>query len=252
LRSPLVYTLGNQVFVPDETNQTLYVIDGKSNFVTPVSPSLSWPWAAELGLSNLAYASTGGTSVNVADAANDMSIVATIPTEGMTGEISANAAADLVYVSTVSDLTVAITVIDTKTNTSANSIPVGNDIHFWGMSLDPILNTLYVATSPGNSRNSSVSVFDAISGTLLGTTEPLAQIFGVLALPGTGKTVVAGGKRAGGQLPNTLIFVDGTSLEVTRKLRVGSEPIGMAYNSATKILYVGNFASNTLSVIGKL
>jgi DNA-binding beta-propeller fold protein YncE len=65
-----------------------------------------------------------------------------------------------------------------------------------------------------------------------------------------GKFVVAGGKRVGGQPPKRLTFVDGSTFEVVSRLKVGSEPGSMAYNSATKTLYVCNYADNTISVIG--
>jgi YVTN family beta-propeller protein len=92
-------------------------------------------------------------------------------------------------------------------------------------------------------ENSGFYVIDSISGTVLGTVGGLSYPNEVAAIPGTALAVEpdTGSNRA--------IFINASTLTVKKRVRVGKFPTGVAVNAATRRVYVANRRSNTVSVI---
>jgi len=92
-------------------------------------------------------------------------------------------------------------------------------------------------------ENSGFYVIDSIKGTVLGTVGGLDYPNEVAAIPGTTLAVEpdTGSNRA--------IFIDALTLRVKKRVRVGKFPTGVAVNAATRRVYVANRGSNTVSVI---
>jgi DNA-binding beta-propeller fold protein YncE len=71
----------------------------------------------------------------------------------------------------------------------------------------------------------------------------------VHALPRTKEVVVSGGHRMG-RYAHSLVFIDGTTFAVTHVVQVGNEPGEIGFNTATGHIYVANFFSNNVGVVG--
>jgi YVTN family beta-propeller protein len=106
-----------------------------------------------------------------------------------------------------------------------------------------------VALNPRNQfgyatdENSGFYVIDLGSGTILGEIGNLSSPNEVAAIPGTSFAVEpdTGSDRA--------VFIAAKSLSVKKRVRVGKFPTGVAVNATTKRVYVANRLSNTVSVI---
>jgi len=92
-------------------------------------------------------------------------------------------------------------------------------------------------------ENRGFYVIDSITGTVLGTVGGLDYPNEVAAIPGTTLAVEpdTGSNRA--------IFIDASTLTVKKRVRVGNSPTGVAVNPTTRRVYVTNRRSNTVSVI---
>jgi YVTN family beta-propeller protein len=86
-------------------------------------------------------------------------------------------------------------------------------------------------------------VIDLTSGAILGQVNNLHYPNEVVAIPGTSLAVEpdTGSNRA--------VFIDASTFAVKKRVRVGTFPTGVAVNATTKRVYVANRHSNTVSVI---
>ncbi|HWY59046.1 MAG TPA: YncE family protein [Terriglobales bacterium] len=86
-------------------------------------------------------------------------------------------------------------------------------------------------------------IIDPISGAILGKVSHLHDPNEVAAIPGTTYAVEpdTGSNRA--------VFIDASTFAVQKRVRVGMFPTGVAVNATTKRVYVANRQSNTVSVI---
>jgi YVTN family beta-propeller protein len=86
-------------------------------------------------------------------------------------------------------------------------------------------------------------VIDLTSGAILGQVSNLHYPNEVVAIPGTSLAVEpdTGSNRA--------VFIDASTFAVKKRVRVGVFPTGVAVNATTKRVYVANRHSNTVSVI---
>ena len=92
-------------------------------------------------------------------------------------------------------------------------------------------------------ENSGFYVIDLASGNILGELADHSYPNEVAAIPGTSLAVEpdTGSNRA--------VFVNARTLIVKKQVRVGKFPTGVAVNAATKRVYVANRMGNTVSVI---
>ncbi|RYF57360.1 MAG: hypothetical protein EOO39_35535, partial [Cytophagaceae bacterium] len=94
---------------------------------------------------------------------------------------------------------------------------------------------------------STVSVFDTATGQLVGTVAVDGYPFAVAALTtgsNAGKKVYVTSEQTG-----KLFVIDPATLQVTRKVGVGSHPIALQFNRAQSQLYIANADSDTVSVV---
>jgi DNA-binding beta-propeller fold protein YncE len=109
---------------------------------------------------------------------------------------------------------------------------------------------IYAATAPIGSSNTSISVIDSTSGTVLGTSTALGTVNDVRACLGTHKAVATGGKTVG-QDVHSVIFISGVTHDVSGVIvNVGKDPFRIAFNMITRTVYTANVNSNDVAVVG--
>jgi len=149
--------------------------------------------------------------------------------------MAANAKTDLIYVGT---FTPNVTVIDGSSNTIVNTfsidltgvVSVATDAHSNHLGI--------VDTNAGK-----LEVLDAATGALLGTVSGLQSPFGIVFEPGARFALVT--EESG----NDMALVDTTNYSIVNRTPVGMFPLGMDYDFATKLAYVANYNSNSVTVI---
>jgi YVTN family beta-propeller protein len=92
-------------------------------------------------------------------------------------------------------------------------------------------------------ENKGFYIFDAPSGTLVGEVGDLDYPNEVAAIPGT---TLAVGPDTG---KNRAVFIDSVTITVKKRVPVGKFPTGVAVNPTTRRAYVANRDSNSVSVI---
>jgi len=88
-----------------------------------------------------------------------------------------------------------------------------------------------------------MEVLDAATGALLGTVSGLLTPFSMVFLPGAGFALVTE------ENGNDMAVVDTTNYKVVSRISVGTFPLGMDYDPITKLAYVANYSSNSVTVI---
>jgi len=92
-------------------------------------------------------------------------------------------------------------------------------------------------------ENNGFYVIDPTTGTVLGKVSNLHYPNEVAAVPGTPLAVEPDTGS------NQAVFIDAATFAIRKKVRVGKFPTGVAVNAATKRVYVANRHSNSVSVI---
>src|SRR5690606_33297660 len=136
-------------------------------------------------------------------------------------------------------------------NEKIKTVGVGNGPY--GVAVNPVTNLVYVANSGG----SSVSVIDGGTNEVIATVEVGVFPRGVAVNPNTNRRYVAN------DVDDTVSVISMTyvehfwlldglqndnDVEITA-VGVGDGPYGVAVNPVTNLVYVANFASNTVTVI---
>jgi len=242
----IVNPTSNTIYVNNATDKTLSIIDGSTNTVSRTVPlPFGFNQAVQLGLSKYLYVTdTAANTVHVVDL-TVLRPIADVPVT-QPSYVTVSPAGHKVY---VTEKGRGVAVIDTTSNTVVNTFTVEPNTQVSTISVDPVTNLLYVTTNAVGSGNFSVEVLDANTGSSLGSTVALGVVNDVLALPGSGRAVATGGKQQG-QYEHSLIFINGSTLDVTGVLGVGNNPGPVTYNTATRIAYVANLASNNVAVVG--
>jgi YVTN family beta-propeller protein len=242
----VLYAPANLIYAFNSGDNTLSVINGNTNTVQSTLPTL-FPFeaVAQLGQSKWMY---------VTDLAANQVHVVDITTFKKAGDIAVtspsaitiDSASKLAYVTSANT---SIAVIDTTTHQVVNTFTITNT-NIGAISVDSGDKLLYAATSPVGSSNSSVSVLDATSGTLLGTSAVLGTVNDVRALLGTHKAAATGGKTVG-QDVHSLIFISGVTHDVAGILvDVGKDPSRIGWNPTTRVVYTDNANSGDVAVVG--
>jgi DNA-binding beta-propeller fold protein YncE len=226
--------------------------DGAGNLLT--SDHLRFPFgppAAALGRTRWIYTlDNRANTVYAMDGENQLKIVVRIPVTSPIMEAADGTGQRIYVIGADENLNYSIVVIDTLTNAVVNTLPIGSNFNLSGMAVDGPRNLLYLATTPPHALKSTISVYDATTGSLLGTTEPVGLVRQLIAMPGTGRAALSGGARDDKGVWHDVKFIDGTSFTVVHTLNVGKFPGGLAYNPVTKRFYVAVSGNNAVSVIG--
>ena len=240
------YAPANLVYAFNSADNTLSIIDGNTNTVQGTIPTL-FPFeaVAQLGQSKWMYfTDLAANQVHVVDIttfkkAGDVAV--TSPSA-----ITIDSQAKLAYVTSANS---AIAVIDTTTHQVVDTFTITNT-NIGAISVDGGDKLIYAATAPVGSNNSSVSVLDATSGALLGTSTALGTVNDVRALLGTHKAGATGGKTVG-QDVHSVIFISGVTHDVSGiVVNVGKNPSRIGWNPNTRVVYTDNVNSNDVAVVG--
>ena len=128
--------------------------------------------------------------------------------------------------------------VDGSTNQVTKTIGLPGSTMLEGVALDRRNHRVYATD-----ENNGFYVVDPATGKVLGKVSDLNYPNEVTAIPGTNLVVEpdTGSNRA--------IFIDAKKFVVTKRVRVGKSPTGVAVNAVTRRVYVVNRLSNTVSVI---
>jgi YVTN family beta-propeller protein len=227
----------NQIYVGAfGSSDQLSIIAGKSNRVRSIPISKS-------GVVTGIAADTANHSVYMCNPSNNL-VVLDGKTEHVTTTINvpncgfgmaANAKTNLIYVGT---FTPNVTVIDGSTNQIVNTFSI-DLTGVVSVATDQRSNHLgIVDTNAGK-----LEVLDADTGALLGTVSGLQKPFGVVFEPGARFALVT--EESG----NDMALVDTANYTIVSHTPVGTFPLAIDYDPATKLAYVANYNSNTVTVI---
>jgi YVTN family beta-propeller protein len=271
----------NRIYVSDQGDDTVSVIDGLTNTVMAVVRVGGYPngIAVNPKTNTIYVANLRSGSLSIIDGSSFTA--STLRLGFHPAKVAINAATNKVYV-TLEDQNGALAVIDGKNRKLIASIPLppyplsvavdspSNQIYVADFlcgcgqvtvvdgSTDTIINNIAlpgasmvggVALAPrtefgyATDENNGLYVIDLASGTILGEISGLSYPNEVAAIPGTSFAVEpdTGSDRA--------IFIGARNLVIEKRVRVGKFPTGVAVNAATKRVYVANRESNTVSVI---
>ena len=104
-------------------------------------------------------------------------------------------------------------------------------------SVDPVARRLYVA------RSQAIMAVDLSNGKVTPAVVPAQRGHAALAIPGTGEVISTNGA------DNTATIFDGRSGKVRAAVPVGKKPDAVAYDTATRTLWVMNADGGDISVI---
>ena len=271
----------NRIYVSNQRDDTVSVIDGVTNTVLATVPVGHYPngIAVNPKTNTIYVANLNSGSLSIINGTKlTTSKVWIGPSPA---KVAVNVSTNKVYV-TLEDQEGALAVIDGKKHKLIASIPLPP--YPLSVAVDTRTNLIYVAdflcgcgqvsvidgrtnetvstiALPGASmvvgvaldprnqfayatdENSGFYVIDLGSGTVLGEVGNLSSPNEVAAIPGTSFAVEpdTGSDRA--------VFIAAKNLSVKKRVRVGKFPTGVAVNATTKRVYVANRLSNTVSVI---
>lgn len=271
----------NRIYVSNQGDDTVSVIDGDSNTVLETVSVGQFPNGiavnAETNTIYVANLRSGSLSI-----INGTTLTAsTLRLGASPSKVAVNAVTDRVYV-TLEDQSGFLDVINGATRKLVASIPVppyplsvavdadSNQVFVADFlcgcgkvsvvdgATNEVTNTFElpgatllggVALDPGANRvyttdeNQGFYVVDRTTGTILGKFSDLKYPNEVATIPNTAYAVEpdTGSDRA--------VFIDASTFTVKKRVPVGKFPTGVAVNAATKRVYVANRQSNTISVI---
>jgi len=225
----------SRIYVANNGNSTVSVIDGATNTVMATVAGVPSPSVAVNPATNRIYVSNlSGTNVSVIDGATN-TVVATVPVGLFPWYVAVNPATNRIYV--INLLGPNVQVIDGATNTVVATAPVG--INPYGIAVNPTTNRIYVA----NRGSNDVSVIDGATNTVVATVAVGLEPCGVAVNTSTNRIYVS--NLSG----NNVSVIDGATNTVTATVPVGTQPYGVAVNTSTNRIYVANSGSTNVSVI---
>jgi YVTN family beta-propeller protein len=215
----------------------LSVIEGKTNRVVsiPISSSGVVTGIAADTANNSLYMCNPSNNVVVLHKTNGHVTSTTINVPNCGFGMAVNAKTDLIYVGT---FTPNITVIAGSSNTVVNTFGI-NLTGVVSVAVDAKSNHLGIV----DANAGQMEVLDAATGALLGTVSGLLTPFSMVFLPGAGFALVTE------ENGNDMAVVDTTNYKVVSRISVGTFPLGMDYDPITKLAYVANYSSNSVTVI---
>jgi YVTN family beta-propeller protein len=271
----------NRIYVSNQVDDTVSVIDGVTNAVTATLKVGRYPngIAVNTRTNTIYVANLKGGSLSIINGPTLRA--STLRLGPNPAKVAVNISTNRVYV-TLEDERGLLAVVDGKRRKLIASIPLPP--YPLSVAVDSSMNRIYVAdflcgcgqvsvidgtnnemidsiALPGSSmvagvaldprnrfgyatdENTGFYVIDLDNGTILGEIGNLSSPNEVAAIPGTSFAVEpdTGSDRA--------VFIGAKTLSVKKRVRVGKFPTGVAVNATTKRVYVANRQSNTVSVI---
>jgi len=271
----------NRVYVSNQADNTVSVIDGATNTVVrTVRVGRNPDGVAVNPRTNTIYvANLGGGTLSIID--GNKLTTSTLRLGSSPAKVAVNASTDRVYV-TLEDQNGFLDVVEGKhrrleasirvppyplsvaVDIGSNQVYVADFLCGCGQisvvdgSTNAVMKTIDVSGASllegvaldwkhdrvyAVDENNGFYVIDLISGTVLGKVSDPHYPNEVAAVPGT---TLAVGPDTGS---NQAVFLNATTLAVKKRVRVGNFPTGVAVNARTKRVYVANRHSNSVSVI---
>ena len=226
----------NRIYVVNELDQNLSVIEGATNTVIALIPVGGLPVdvAVNPATNRIFVANESDDTVSVIDGVNN-TVITSIPVDSNPAAVAVNSSTNRIYVANQSSNTVSV--IDGLTNAVIATIPVGLGPD--GVAVNSSTNRIYV----GNRDGDSVSVIDGNTNTVIGAIPLSIPAIRVAVNSSTNRIYVTG------LSTNPVIVVDGASDTVLTTVPVGLGPYGVAVNAWDNLIYVANSHGNNLSVI---
>ena len=232
----------NLVYVANQRDDTVSVIDGASNAVIATISVGDQPLAIGVNSTTgrVYVTNRGDATVSVIDGASN-AVIATVPVGDQPFFVGVNPITDRVYITNrkvrpATDGTVSV--IDGTSNVVIATVPVGAAPQQVGV--NPTTNRVYVT----NYQDGTVSVIDGASNTVIATVPVGDGPIGV-GVDATANRVyvsnIAGSQRVS--------VIDGTSNAVISTISVGETPVVVEVNPSSNRVYVANHGDGTLSVL---
>ncbi len=247
--SSLVTDAGLQrVFVAEEDNHRIAVVDAASNAVLTTVPTAGFHTGMDVDpVEHRVYVAQQFAGRVLAIDGVTASVVTDLPIPGLIhtiGDVAVNPATHRLYVVRANNNDVAVMDLTTNSFVGAVAIPapVGQDLI--DLAVDAGSNRIYATN-----RHSDLTVIDGASNTVL-LTVPLGSdsVRFVAIHPGNHRLYITNTDA------NTVTVLDGapgspTEYSVLATIPVETSPIGVAVNPVTGRIYVANHDRNTVSVI---
>jgi len=236
----------NRIYVLNSEDESISVVDGNTNVVTSTVTGIPGVALAINSLTNRIYvADQLGNQVLVLAGSNN----AVIANLGVTspGGLAVSQTTNRVYGASLCQCDVFV--IDGATNEFLDSIQLqGNPTLIPPMAVDDKTALLYLANHNGDTSIPDVSVISTTDNSQLGIIKRVGDVNALGFLPGLKQVITSGGID-----PNhrTIVLSDADRFKVVRSLRVGRGPSGIAFSSATQMIYVANTLDGTLAVIAR-
>ena len=247
----------NKIYVANEgsimASSTVTVIDGATNTTTTVAAGIG-PYAVAVNpVTNNVYVANffGGNVTVIAGATNTTT---TVVTGTLPNAVAINPVSNEVYVSNAGSN--SVTVINGATN-GTTTLPVGTAPS--AVAVNPVTGNVYVA----NYSSNNVTVIDGATNTVavaVTSVSPASENYGsgaaatvtaTLSWTGVGTAPTGGlsfNSTAGGSY-GTPSCTEPSPNTVFATVNVGSNPEGVAFDSANGDVYVANESDNTVSAI---
>ena len=231
----------NRVYVANQADGTVSVIDGTTNTVIATVAVGGEPMA--LGVNStrgrVYVANRNDATVSVIDGATN-TVIATVPVGDQPFHVGVNPDTDRVYIANrkawpATDGTVSV--IDGSSNEVIATIPVGAAPQKAGV--NPITNLIYVPNAEGG----TVSVIDGASNAVVATIPVDDVPIGLGVNPSTNRVYVSHFD------DETVSVIDGASNAVIATIPVGDSPVVVTINLNSGHVYAANNNDGTVSVI---
>jgi YVTN family beta-propeller protein len=219
-----VNPLTNKIYVANNGNGTVSVIDGSNNSVTVV-PVGTGPRAIAVNpVTNKIYIANGGSAnVTVINGA-DNSTAPPVSVGTTPAAIAVNPVTNKIYVANLGSTNV--TVINGADNTTAPPVTVGASPR--NIAVNPVTNKIYVTSQSTN----SVTVIDGSNNSPTSVNIG-ANSFAVAVNPVSNKIYFTN------QVSGNVTVMDGSNNNIT-PVAVGTTPLAVAVNPVTNMTYVAN------------
>lgn len=226
----------NRIYVVNELDNNLYVIEGATNTVIAVIAVGGLPVDVAVNpvTNRIFVANESDDTVSVIDGVNN-TVITSISVDSAPAAVAVNSSTNRIYVA--NQVSNTVSVIDGLTNAVIATIPVGSGPE--GVAVNSSTNRIYV----GNRDGDSVSVIDGNTNTVLSAIPLSIPAIRVAVNSSTNRIYVTG------LSTNPVIVVDGASDTVLTTIPVGLGPYGVAVNAWDNLIYVANSHGTNLSVI---
>jgi YVTN family beta-propeller protein len=225
-----------QVYVANNSSNTVSVINGATNMVTATVTVGTQPEAVAVNpvMGQVYVANKGSNNVSVIDGASN-TVITTVPVGTQPEAVAVNPVTGQVYVANFNSSNVSV--IDGASNTVITTVPVGTQPE--AVAVNAVTGSVYVV----NTGSSNVSVINGASNTVTTNVIVGLESQAVAVNEVTGKVYVPS------VFDGTVSVIDGASNTVINTVIVGDDPEAVAVNAVTGRVFVANKANNNVSVI---